>query len=385
MMDIDCDYYSMEDIAREWPAEEGEKDNSTDLETSLRKKFTYILKNKLELSQEEIGWFKERLNGGEQFIFQAGKRAPLYLKQILDICGRRNAEITPGEEHILIENFARIIPYPILKDDIPVCNDAFNARAYRIEQAVRELYRRSQVDNLYMNRLFVTIDAKLELNKEKRRKFYRNQYEWIKNWKEKWIFAMEKADGIRKAERVECLYICKKRSTSGITKEDEVNFCETGKSDNEMLQRAYSEMKKICSKDLCQYVVWLFKTKYLEKKEKESKKGMEDVKTREGCIDACTMLFSEVITYCLKESSAEDFEYMVKEAIKELEIINTILMQDYKADKRRQESLYPEIEILRHKDKIKICTDEDLQNLSNIRRHLNEVENEKIVISDYMK
>ena len=107
----------------------------------------------------------------------------------------------------------------------------------------------------------------------------------------------------------------------------------------------------------------------------------------EGCIKACTSLFNKVITHQLKKDSIEDYEYIINEAIEEVVKIKIILQQNCEADERRKKSLYPEMEILKRKNRfpnMKVCTEKDLQNLSSIRRYLNEIRNERILITDYI-
>ena len=192
-------------------------------------------------------------------------------------------------------------------------------------------------------------------------------------------------------------------SKYNVNREDEKKFCETGETENEILQGAYEKTKKICTKDLCQYVLWCFITGGAKVKKDEEKLAdkatQEDVGNREGCIEACTSLFCEVITHQLKADSIEDFKYISKEAIRELEIINKILCQNEKARERRKKSFYPEVEILRqikksdkerwrHKNgisELRCCTEKDLLDLSNIRNYLNGRESETILISDYIK
>lgn len=399
MAEISTNVYSMDDVLRKWHELVGSGEEE---KTSVSKRFQYILKNKLKLSKTEISWFKEKKgNQIDRFIFRADKRAHLYLNDILYICGKRSATLTPSEEQKLINCFAAILPYPIAESDEKVCRDIFNQRAYRIEQVIHDNNKRPQ-EEFYRNSLFVRKCAKSEPVREKRKEFYKYQYGIVMKWYQKWTAVMDKAGGIRKAERAECVYLCKNVRNYTVTQKDEKDFCETGKSENVILQGTYAETKRICTKDLCQYVLWCFITGRLKLKKDEDfteKAIMEDAGNREGCIEACSSLFCKIITHQLSVDSIEDFEHISKEAIKELENINKILCQDDKVRKRKNKSFYPEVEILRQIKKadkerqkhqsdileLRYCTEEDLWDLSNLRKYLNERENETILISDYAK
>ncbi len=404
MFGINYDVCSMGDVLKMWQEmTAGEEEDKT----SVSKRFQYILKNKLKLSQEEIGWFKEKMsNKIDRFVFQADIRVHVHLNDVLYIYGKRNAVLTLSEAQKLIGCFAAMLPYPIDEGTEQTCLEIFNRRLCRMEQAVRDYCSGTSGERLYEKRLFVKV-RNAKWDKEKRREFYQDQYKLVKDWRDKWVSIMRKAGEIRKAERVECLYMGNGELKNMITQDDEKIFCETGKTDNKIIQEEYKKMKRICEEDLCQYVLYLFITGGLERKrdgEKGADKAIEeDAGTMDGCVEACAILFREVINHQLKTDSMEDFEYMVKVAIKELETISTILHQNDKARERRKASLYPEVEILgkhnkpnesltlkteRQKCRVKLlksqyCTEEDLQNLSNIRRFLNEKEKETISILDY--
>ena len=205
---------------------------------------------------------------------------------------------------------------------------------------------------------------------------------------------MGEAEKIRIAERVECLYQYEKSQICGIDGSEKINFYKTGNTKCEELQAAYREMKKICSRDLCQHILRLFTAEC--PKDKEIDNGTaESVKNKDGCFNECRLLFSELIGQKLKNCQ-EDFEYILKEAIKELDTIYKILMQNEEANRRREKALYFKVEILRDNSalsKIEKEAKEDipkddikkgLQNLSSIWMRLNEVENEKIVVTDYI-
>lgn len=402
MFGINFEVCSMGDVLRKWQEmTAGEEEDKT----SISKRFQYILKNKLKLSHEEIGWFKEKKsNKIDRFVFQADERVHLHLDEVLCIYGKRDAVLTLREAHDLINCLAAILPYPMDEGTEEICLETFNRRLCRIEQAVRDYCSGAHMEKLYEKRLFVKGES-AKWAKEKRREFYKEQYKLVKEWRDKWVSIMRKAGEIRKAERVECLYMVNSELKNMITQDDEKIFCKTGKTDNKIIQETYEGMKIICEKDLCQYALYLFITGGLERDEEEGadKAIEEDAGTMNGCVEACAILYREVINHQLKTDSMEDFEYMVKVAIKELETISTILHQNDKARERRKASLYPEVEILGKRNKsnesltLKLerqrcqerllksqyCTEEDLRNLSNIRRFLNEKKKETISILDY--
>lgn len=397
---ICCDVYSVGEVLQRWQKiTAGVKDDKI----KVLKKIQYRFKNKLKMSSEEIHWFKQETNNKmERFVFRFGKYTHFYLNDILYICGKKKEEVTPSEVQWLINSLTAILPYPVNEGDEKVCEDIFNQRACRIEQVVCDNYENLQ-EALYRKSLFVSKDAKSESDKKKRKEFYKYQYRMVKEWHQKWMAVMEKAGGIRKAERTECVHLCKKDTKYNVPQEDEKRFCETGELENAILQGAYEKMKRICSEDLCQYALWCFITGGAKVKKGEEKLAdkatQEDVGNREGCIEACTSLFCEVITHQLKADSIEDFKYISKKAIRELETLNKILCQNEKARERRKKSFYPEVEILRQTKKadkerwryknglldLRYCTEEDLWDLSNMRNYLNERESETILISDYIK
>lgn len=412
---MECGVYNLKDIVKKlqqiddnMELEKREKKGCTDLGTSIRKRFTYILQKKLGLGQEEIGWFKEKTNNGrEQFVFQADKHVLLHLYNILSVLGRRNVTITADEEHSLIEDFAKILPYPISEGDVRACDNIFNERAYRIEQAIRGYYHESMVEDSYLQRFFVAIDTEQNPDKEKRWEFYRKEYEMVRSWQEKWLFILKTAKKMRRAERIDCLYKYEQTQTSELVGEERANFYMTGDTRCEDLHTAYQGVKKISSKDLCQYALQLFIVDCPEG-EATAKGILESVKNEEGCFEECNDLFKKFIGYNLNNDVAEDFEYIRKEAIRELHTIYEILIQNGKINKIRGENLYPEVEILTKKGKlfteeldIKKCNEKnkernpeeyeenvdiegDLKNLSNIRKHLNREENEKILVLNYI-
>lgn len=406
MAEINNNLYGVGDILRKWQELVGGEEED---KTSVSKRFQYILKNKLKLSKTEISWFKEKKeNQIDRFVFQADEIAHLYLNDIMYICGKRSAALTPSEEQKLIDCFAAILPYPVHESTERNCWEVFNQRACKIEQAVHNYYFSTQDDRLYGNKLFVKKCTESKLDKGKRKEFYRDQYRLVKGWRDKWVFVMKKAGEIRKAERVESLYWINSDYKDRITPEDEEKFCETGKSENEILQGAYRKMTRICSKDLCQYALWLFITEDLKIKgneeERADKAREEGVGEMTACIEICIPLFREVIAHQLKTISMEDFEYLERKAVEELETISIILHQSDKAQERRKKSLYPEVEILEKTNKkkeplalrlerqkcrerllkLQYCTEEGLQNLSKIRKYLNEKENETILILHYI-
>ncbi|MBD5503559.1 MAG: hypothetical protein HDR09_07400 [Lachnospiraceae bacterium] len=366
------------------------------MQTSISKKFSRILKEKLGLTKEEMEWFKEKTpNGIEQFVFRGDNRTPKCLWDILEILGERTEALTPSEEYSVLECFAIILPYPVFEDDDKTWRDMYDKRAYRIEQAVHYLYIKSWEDNYYIKRLFVSISEREEPRADRRRDFYICQYQMIKSWNEKWSFIMDKAIGIRKAERIDCMWMCEKCGIAGISKESREQFCETGKTENEVIKKAYNEMRKISYNDLYEYLISLLITTYQEDEKYENVNI--DVQNKEGCMDACRNLFCEIIAHELRNSSINDFKYMIKEAMKELEIIRKVLGQGERARNRRKKSLYPAVDIcacekyLSKKGNYKIkngirgdCEIEGLHNLSNIRRYLNKVENEKILVTDLL-
>ena len=259
MLDMNYEFYTIKDIAKEWPESDTNKENSSSLEERIRKNLVYVLENKLNLSKEEVGWFKMKQAGvREQFIFRAGKRTALDVYEILKICGERNATITPSDEGCLIEAFARILPFPRMEEGIQVSRDMFDERVYRIEQVIHAYYKGSMVEDIYLKKFFAPIDGDRNLYREKRRKFYSDQYERVESWQRKWMFVMEKAREIRTAERIECLYQYKEKRASKIDSMEKIKFYMTGNIKNEEFKTAYKEMKKICSKDLCQYILRLF-------------------------------------------------------------------------------------------------------------------------------
>ncbi len=400
MAEINDNVYSMEEVLQRWrKVTAGEKEDKQ----SVSKKIQYTMNEKLNMISEEIDWFKQSaINKKKSFVFRLGKYTHFYLNDMLYICGKKKEEVTPSEVQWLINSLTAILPYPVNEGDEKACMDIFNQRACRIEQVVCDNYENLQ-EALYRKSLFVSKDAKSAPNKKKRKEFYKYQFRMVEGWHHKWMAVMEKAGGIRKAERTECVYLCTMDSKYNVNREDEKKFCETGETENEILQGAYEKTKKICTKDLCQYVLWCFITGGAKVKKDEEKLAdkatQEDVGNREGCIEACTSLFCEVITHQLKADSIEDFKYISKEAIRELEIINKILCQNEKARERRKKSFYPEVEILRqikksdkerwrHKNgisELRCCTEKDLLDLSNIRNYLNGRESETILISDYIK
>lgn len=348
MLDMNYEVYTIKDIVQKWSVSDVNPKGSSSLEELIRKRWVYVLKEKLKLSKEEVGWFKMKLAGGrEQFVFRAGKRTAIDVYEILEICGARNAIITPSEERTLIDAFVRIIPFPRMEEEIQVCIDMFDIRAYRIEQVIRDYYNGSMVEDIYMKKFFAAIGMvqNPDRDREKRRKFYRDQYERVKRWQRKWMFIMGEAEKIRIAERVECLYQYEKSQICGIDGSEKINFYKTGNTKCEELQAAYREMKKICSRDLCQHILRLFTAEC--PKDKEIDNGTaESVKNKDGCFNECRLLFSELIGQKLKNCQ-EDFEYILKEAIKELDTIYKILMQNEEANRRREKALYFKVEILR--------------------------------------
>ncbi len=399
MAEINDNVYSMEEVFQRWQkVTAGVKEDKK----SVSKKIWYRLNKKLNMTSEEIDWFKQSANNKkERFVFRLGKYTHFYLNDILYICGKKKEEVTPSEVQWLINSLTAILPYPVNEGNEKTCMDIFNQRACRIEQVVCDNYENLQ-EALYRKSLFVSKDAKSESDKKKRKEFYKYQYRMVKEWHQKWMAVMEKAGGIRKAERTECVHLCKKDTKYNVPQEDEKRFFETGELENAILQGAYEKMKRICSEDLCQYALWCFITGGAKVKKGEEKLAdkatQEDVGNREGCIEACTSLFCEVITHQLKADSIEDFKYISKEAIRELETLNKILCQNEKVRERRKKSSYPEVEILRQikkSDKERgryknglsdlYCTEEELWDLSNIRNYLNERESETILISDYIK
>ena len=91
MAEINDNVYSMEEVFQRWQkVTAGVKEDKK----SVSKKIWYRLNKKLNMTSEEIDWFKQSANNKkERFVFRLGKYTHFYLNDILYICVKKKEEV----------------------------------------------------------------------------------------------------------------------------------------------------------------------------------------------------------------------------------------------------------------------------------------------------
>lgn len=215
--------------------------------------------------------------------------------------------------------------------DIDAWED-YKERKKKIVQLV-DKYSYSQLQYFLEERIFVDIDGKTIQRKEVRRAFYQEQYRLIKAWAEKWSAIMSNAKTVWIAERFTSGYeICRKEK---IGEEERKEFYINGEIKNEMLGSLYDKPDWLTVSGLCDCLLEKYNEEKKEGKCKDSLGHKEesektDFGEKEQCRDGCRIQYEKIVSHTLKETSKDDFDYMLLKAIYELEEIHDkILIGEY--------------------------------------------------------
>lgn len=332
----------------------------------ITRTFRKILMEQLGFSEEEAAWFRSDSfsDMGGQFIFGFRRihEVPDKMIRLMELF--KKDTITADERDEIVGCLKEVMPVFRSTEDIKTVQkfsklmdkdgeesiiqeilkreNASPEQCRRIEGLVGEYYVKGRTEFFFQKEIFVNVNAK-RINKiSVRHELYGYQYSLVRDWAIKWYFIMQDIEAVRIAERFEFVYYENEEMWKKEQKSLRQQFYRLGKMQNEDLDKLYQETDLIEIQELLDCVLVLFEEKKnsgeefadLQKKLDLNKYGMKDVNTNELCSERCRELVSKIITHSLKETSIQDYNYIMAEAFEELE------STPYEVRKKEYESCY---------------------------------------------
>lgn len=382
------------------------------------KKFGYIL-DKLDVPQK---YFKTKREKG-QFIF-SNKEAPEKINEIFTIFDKDKGYMTFQEKEIVINNLVEILPVCSSSEEIEQLiketeemrkntkidtsvrlefdesdlHDYRNDADYVISKSVEQYYLNIIVeeDFVFRKKIYFEVNVSLVTSVNYRKQIYGYQYKLIKKWSDKWEFIMNEVKKLRIAERFDLLYQVSKIKNINSVCQNEKSVCEVLESvepqariekwGTEDIQKLW-----ITTSDLCDFCVNKYDNEEKDKKgnnnerdkkennkEKDKKGGDEEDSddsiedngiepiSAEDCKKKYKNLVDSIVGIDLRYVSLKDYDYLIKEAFKELE------------------DIHDKVEIWQEKTMYNISTNEGMDDLELLKDIRNSVDAKKInVFHDY--
>ena len=326
---------------------------------SITRNFTKVLKG-MKLNQEEIALFRSESSGNSsgKYIFNS-LQAKTIVSNLIRLYKDCDELFSSNEKEQVKRDLIRILPMYRKIDDISesdesefVFNDdivrLYNLNKLKIEAAIDKFYLDKLIENTeeyFRERVFVEVNKNRIIKRTGRSDVYKYQIKLIESWKNKWLFIMNEADAIRKAEKFDNTYISdSKNKKQNLKKKVNVEI-------ENLTQTVYC----ISIYDLYEGILSL----YENREEDDNKNGNQDLVgtiSENGCFAKCKEAVDEILGKKLEEFNPNDYYYLMGKAFDELESIY------YQVKQKEVMVCYKE----------KGRNEQDIEKLYSIRERINE-------------